>query len=212
MRLALVAAGAAWMAGPATASIVTARSQVELPIVLEVSQTSDGAVLDPDSAVAVEIGGIDINVTRNTPGISADSATGTAQITNLLGVEIEVVFDEWFFTLAELTLDNPGERESASASAIWQIFVGDTLFDGSAVSVEEEGCTDFPCNEISIDPGTWTQSIIIAPNDMVRFDVEGSVRAEFSIIPLPGPAGLMLFGIGALGWVSRRWALRRPPL
>jgi hypothetical protein len=206
LRLAVVAAGAASLAAPASAGLVTASTQVLMPDFVEVYRADNGVLLDLRTSVAVERGGFDrISVTRTTPGVSTDSAMGSAAITNLLGTEIRVNFyitDFHAFANVELV---PGERGSASAS--YRV-LGNGGFVDAWTSAAKAECRppEFRCNADELETGAVGPSRNIAPFDTLRFDIRGSVRAELGIIPLPASAPLLLLGIGALGWLGRRRA------
>jgi hypothetical protein len=201
MRLALGVACAMGLVQPSSAGTVTAASRVELPFSVLRSDLTEL----PAGAVSVETGGIDLQVARTTPGVSAATDSDTARITNLLDVEIEMIFDDHFLTFADFALDDPRERATALAS--WQVLADGVLLDRSSRSVTPLSCTgSFPCAATDIDPGLATFRRTIGPGETLRFDIEGSVRAELALIPVPPASGLMLLGIGALGWLGRRRA------
>jgi hypothetical protein len=206
--IALVAAGVAWLAAPASAATVSARSEGGITdFVFEVFRTSDRAPLDPESSVAIDPGVINLEVTRTTPGVSTGSESGVAQVFNALDVEIGAVLEFQFSTVVNISVDDPTQR--ASASAFMELLLDGTPLDVSAATITERSCappTSFPCSDGDVESGSSPILVLVPPNGVVQLDIEGTARAELSIIPLPAPAGLMLLGIGAIGWIGRRRA------
>lgn len=201
-----IAACVAGAADDTHASTVSAISQIDLPYILDVYRASDNATLDPNGSIAVETGGINLAVTRTTPGVSSASGNDVAQIKNLLGEAIEVVFDEYFLTDASYTLNGPGLR--ATARAEWQILMDGVLLDLGQASINSDGCIfGFQCADQDIDPGAWTLSAFLNPGQTVVFTISGSVQAALTAVPLPPSAGLLLLALGAL--VTRRGAVVR---
>lgn len=195
---ALALAGAvAFMAGSAAATTVKAFSEVSIPHLLTV-YASNGDELDLDRSVAYEIGGISLSAERTTPGVSTDAGSGAATITNLLDVDIGVVFDEFFTTEASYFLDAPGLV--ASASAEWNIFLGDELFDRGAVAVAGGPCGPLgaSCQDESIDPGAWATYVDIGAGETIAFDITGTVRAALLPVPAPASGGLLALALAAL--------------
>lgn len=215
--VALIAAGVAWPEGPASAAIVEASAFGGNAFVSEVIRTSDGAELPRDS-VAISTDGINLTVSRTTPGVSAASDTAVVVLENGLDVEVRAVglFDGSTSWLIDLD-----SRQRAQASAFVEFRQEGQQFDASSFSVggtcqdseppDVEPQDRFCDTESDVDSFGAGFSVLLAPFDtpgsQVRFDIEGAARAELSIIPLPAPAGLMLLGIGVLGWIGRNRAL-----